>query len=195
MSTATPNEIHQLRLQQLAAFLRDSELILTAWDAYSDEHTGNDGWPHDTETYGRRAARRDADTWRSFNRVRQCAKDLIATAEVQLQQLPSASTQSRWAWQLATLDGALDRLTALQREWLDAREILPPSARPGTEAYDDVIGNRNAEAWHSLNEWSAHGQALLDIHAAAQHTPPPPPATAPAPAAPAQAAKPTAARR
>ncbi|MER5782635.1 hypothetical protein ABT104_13045 [Streptomyces mobaraensis] len=159
---------HRLLLEQLAAFLKESEQVLAAWDAYSDQHTDPDGWPHDDTAYGLRASRRDADTWRSFNRVRHGAKTLLATAGAQLQMLPAARVQSRWAWELSALDDALDQLIALQRRWLETRDALPPSAVPGTEAYDDVLAERNAEAWHYLHEWSLHGQAVLDIHAAAQ---------------------------
>ncbi|MFK4222244.1 hypothetical protein [Streptomyces sp. NPDC019890] len=197
MTTPPPNEIHELRLKALATFIRESDKILVNWDAYSDEHTDLDGWPHDARSYGLRASRRDADAWRSFNRVRSFAKDLLATAEVQLQQLPARTIQSRWAWQLATLDTALVELSALQRDWLNVRDSLPPSAKPGTEEYDEPLAERYAEAWHYLDEWSSHGQAVLDIHAAAQHSPPRVLAITPvqAPAAPAQAAKPSTARR
>ncbi|WP_405421531.1 hypothetical protein [Streptomyces erythrochromogenes] len=39
-----------------------------------------------------------------------------------------------------------------------------PSVQPGTEEYDGPLAERNAEAWHYLDEWSLHGQAVLDIH-------------------------------
>lgn len=174
----TSDEIHRERLHRLAVFLRESEQILADWDAYSEEHTDLDGWPLDDVAYGRRAAQRDADTWRSFNRVRSFAKDLLATAEVQVQQLNAAHLQSRWPWQLATLDSALKHLGALQREWLDARDALPPSARPGTPAYDDPLAERNAEAWSYLDDWASHGKALLEIQATAHDLPPHSPALA-----------------
>ncbi|MCD9193425.1 hypothetical protein [Streptomyces albireticuli] len=171
---------HQSHLEQLAVFIQESEQILADWDAYSDQHTGLDGWPHDENAYGLRAGLRDAATWRAFNRIRRSAKGLVAAAEVQLHKLPASRIQSRWAWQLGALDTALGQLARLQWDWLAAQDSLPPSAVPGTEAYDDALAERNAEAWHYLNEWSLHGQALLDIHAAEQDHPP----RAPAPAAP-----------
>ncbi|UBI40005.1 MULTISPECIES: hypothetical protein [Streptomyces] len=166
--TTDPAATHQLLLDQLAAFLKESEQILADWDAYSDQHTDLDGWPHDEITYGLRAGRRDADTWRSFNRVRHAAKDLLATAQAQLRTLPASRIQSQWAWQLSALDDALDQLAALQEQWLQTREGLPSSAVPGTAAYDDALAERNDEAWHHLHQWSLHGQSVLDIHAAAQ---------------------------
>lgn len=195
----TPDALHRERLHQLAVFLRESKQILADWDAYSEEHTDLDGWPHDADAYGLRAAQRDAATWRSFNRVRTVAKDLVATAEVQVQQLNAARIQSRWPWQLGTLDAALKQLDALQQEWLEAREALPSSARPGTTAYDDALAERNAEAWSCLDDWASHGQALLEIHAATQDLPPRSPALTTAkaharPASPAPATAPTARR-
>ncbi|MCC3778205.1 hypothetical protein K6I33_003158 [Streptomyces sp. UNOB3_S3] len=178
--------------------MQESEQILADWDAYSDQHTDLDGWPHDENTYGLRAGLRDAATWRAFNRIRHAAKSLIATAEAQLEQLPSSRVQSRWAWQLDALDTALDQLTGLHRDWLTARDALPPSATPGTEAYDDALAERNAEAWHYLNEWSLHGRALLEIHAATQDHPPHTPtpiAPSPSRAAPLSSGKATRTRR
>ncbi|WP_063803608.1 hypothetical protein [Streptomyces silvensis] len=193
MSPATtPDAIHRERLHQLTLFLRESKQILAAWDAYSDEHTDLDGWPHDADAYGLRAARRDADTWRSFHRVRPFAKDLLATAEVQVQHLNATHIQPRWPWQLGALDAALQQLDALQQEWLTVRDALPPSARPGTDIYDDALAERNAEAWSCLDEWAGHGTVLLEIQAATQNLPPRAPALttahalsrpAPAPAA------------
>ncbi|MET9294380.1 hypothetical protein [Streptomyces sp. NPDC003077] len=182
MPSPSADDVHQFRLNQLAVFLRESEQILASWDAYSDEHTDRDGWPYDDQAYGRRAAARDAATWRSFNRVRQYATHLLASAEAQLQQLSAPAVQPRWAWQLGVLQDALRCLDDLQREWLVAREALPGSAAPGTEAYEAVLDERNSEAWHPLNQWGAHGQVLLDIHTAARTSPsrlPPAPAKAP----------------
>ncbi|MFH8293637.1 hypothetical protein [Streptomyces sp. NPDC018059] len=172
----TPDAIHRERLHQLAAFLRESEQILADFDAWREEHSDLEGWPLDDDEHSRRAVKRDADTWRSFNRVRSFAKELLATAEVQVQQLNPAHIQSRWPWQLGVLDYALKRLGTLQHEWLEARDALPPTARPGSFAYDDALAERNEEAWSYLDDWSSHGKALLEIQAAAQDLPPRSPA-------------------
>ncbi|MEV7955296.1 hypothetical protein [Streptomyces sp. NPDC088141] len=173
MTTTAPNEEHRLRLNQLSAFLHESAQIQADWGVYSDEHTDLDGWPHDEHAYGLRQSRRDADTWRAFERVWYCGKELLATAEHQLQQLPARRIQNRWVWQLGTLDTALERLQALQTEWTDVRDSLPGFASPGTEEYDGALSDRNADAWTYLDDWSTHGQAVLDIHAAAQRAPSP----------------------
>ncbi|MFD3808062.1 hypothetical protein ACFWTC_31720 [Streptomyces sp. NPDC058619] len=165
MTNPDPRAPHEL-LRQLALYLREAEEVLAAWDAYSDEHTDPDGWPHDERAYGVRQSRRDADTWRSFNRVRSGAKHLVATAEAQLHKLPERSVHPRWAWQISCLHVALDRISTLQSEWLDLRTTLPASTRPGVEEYDGPLAERNAEAWRYLDEWSLHGQAVLDIHTA-----------------------------
>ncbi|GGU55109.1 hypothetical protein GCM10010211_19740 [Streptomyces albospinus] len=194
-----PDEIHRERLHQLAAFLRESEQILADFDAWREEHSDLDGWPLDDDEHSRHAVKRDADTWRSFNRVRSFAKDLLATAEVQVQQLNPAHLQSRWPWQLGVLDDALKQLATLQQQWFKARDALPPTARLGSFAYDDALAERNEEAWSYLDDWSTHGKALLEIQAAAQNHPLRPPALTSAtthvrPAAPA-AAPSSAARR
>uniref|UniRef100_A0AAU2K060 Uncharacterized protein n=1 Tax=Streptomyces sp. NBC_00049 TaxID=2903617 RepID=A0AAU2K060_9ACTN len=165
---------HQRLLSQLTVYLLEAEQILTAWDTYSDQHTGPDGWPHDETAYGFRQAQRDADTWRSFNRIRSGANDLVAIAEAQLHKLPEQHVHPRWAWQISSLYNALGRLTTLQSEWLDLRATLPASARPGAEEYDGPLAGRNAEAWHYLDEWSLHGRAVLDINTVSRRTKPRP---------------------
>ncbi|MEU5148818.1 hypothetical protein AB0G42_16710 [Streptomyces yangpuensis] len=197
MTTSAPHATHELRLRQLALYLSEAERILAAWDTYSDENTDLDGWPHDDTAYGLRQSQRDAETWRAFNRVRHGAQELLATAEVQLQKLPGRSIQPRWAWQIATLHTALDHLTTLQSEWLDLRDTLPPSARPGLEGYDEPLAEPNAKAWHYLDEWVLHGQAVLDIYTTVRQRRPglTTLAPAPTPALPGQAATPAPARR
>ncbi|MEU7606746.1 hypothetical protein [Streptomyces sp. NPDC041003] len=197
MTTLDPRAAHELCLQQLALYLSEAERNLATWDAYSDEHTDLDGWPHDDTAYGLRQSQRDAETWRSFNRIRHGAKQLLATAEFQLQNLPARSIQPQWAWQIATLHTALDRLATLQTQWLDLRESLPPNARPGVEEYDEPLAERNADAWHYLSEWALHGQAVLDIHTAVKQRRPGLTSLAPTPvpALPSPSAPPSAARR
>ncbi|MFF8918311.1 hypothetical protein ACF08M_34690 [Streptomyces sp. NPDC015032] len=171
-STA-PTEHHQFRLDNLAAFLRESKWIQDTWSVYSDEQTDIDGVPYDEHDYALRQDRRHADTWRAFERVRYSGETLLATAEYQLQQLPAHKVQARWVWELGTLHTALERLRTLQSEWVEFRDSLPASACPGTEQYDDPLADRNADAWSSLDDWSTHGQSILDIHAAARQTPSP----------------------
>ncbi|GGT22445.1 hypothetical protein ACK389_10480 [Streptomyces antibioticus] len=149
----------------------ESREILADWDTYSDEHTDPDGWPHDPLSYGRRMMRRDAETWRSFQRIRPAARNMLATAEVQLQLLNPAVIQTRWVWQLSELTTALAQLETLQDEWLDARDSWPSEAAPGTEEFDDALAERNEEAWSYLDTWSAQGQALVEIHALALTAP------------------------
>ncbi|MFD8646282.1 MULTISPECIES: hypothetical protein [Streptomyces] len=163
--------MHGLLLRQLELFLIESRDILAAWDAYSDEHTDPDGWPHDPLSYGQHMMRRDAETWRSFNRIRYAARKMLATAEVQLQQLNPGAIQSRWVWQLTELTTALTQLEKLQGEWLETRDALSSEAVPGTEEFDDAVAERNEEAWSSLDTWSAQGQALIEMHALALTAP------------------------
>ncbi|MEU6144152.1 hypothetical protein ABZ848_27840 [Streptomyces sp. NPDC047081] len=186
---SSPSVVHQQRLDQLAVFVRTSEQLLDAWDAYSDQHTGPDGWPYDAESYGRRAALRDADTWSAAARIRPFARDLISTAAVQLQHLPARTVQPAWPWRLSAVDDALDQLDALEADYWARLDELPPSAGPGTAGYDDLVDARNAEAWHALDELALHTPAVLAIHAAVQATPPCLDAVAPRPA-PAESASP-----
>ncbi|WP_432141050.1 hypothetical protein [Streptomyces sp. bgisy084] len=182
----SPHDNHKQHLEQLAAFLRESNQILADWHAYSEHHTDLYGWLDDDDAYARRASLHDADIWKAFNRIRPCAGALVATAEAQLQRLPPQAVQSRWVWQLSVLGMALDSLAHLHDDWLVTCDSLPPSARPGTKVYDDALAKRNAEAWPEIDEWASSGEVLLEIHRAALQAPSelaPAPVRAPAPLA------------
>ncbi|MGW2137696.1 hypothetical protein ACWCW2_17015 [Streptomyces sp. NPDC001773] len=163
--------------------MKDSKKILDAWDAYSDEHTDLDGWPHDDHAYGMRASQRDADTAEAFEPLRYDARHLLATAETQLAQLPENTVQGRWVYQLGVLRDALDRLDELQEHWLATRDTLPTTAEPGTADFDDALAEHHAESWSYLDDWATHGKTLREINTAARkaRSPLAPiPATAPA---------------
>ncbi|WP_406357248.1 hypothetical protein OHB56_32910 [Streptomyces sp. NBC_01635] len=164
---------HRAALKQLSAFLRESTCILAHWDYYSEENTDLDGWPFDEHAYGLRQRQRDRETAEAFEAVRPTARQLLATAEEQLAQLPARALQPRWAWQLGTLRDALDRLDTLHQEWQQTCADLPLTALPGTPTYDDALADHDAEAWSYLDDWATHGHAVIDITTTARSTPSP----------------------
>ncbi|CAM5655800.1 hypothetical protein SPURM210S_00953 [Streptomyces purpurascens] len=150
--------------------MRDSQKILDSWDAYSDEHTGLDGWPYDDHAYGMRKSQRDADTAEAFEPLRYGARHLLATAETPLAQLPENTVQSRWVYQVVATP-ALDRLDELHEQWLLTRDALPATAKPGTAEFDDALAEHQAESWSYLDDWATHGKALREINTAARKAP------------------------
>ncbi|MEV8426420.1 hypothetical protein [Streptomyces niveus] len=175
MTTSTPppslpsDEAHQLYLRQLATYLRESKQILDAWDAYSDEHCDPETFePLDEAAYGIRQRQRDTDTLNAFGRVYFHADVLVDTAEHQLARLPASSAARAHAWQIVELRTSAQRLYALHRQWLDLRGNLPKDAVPGTEAYEEPLAESRADAWHDLDQWGIHRQALIDINTQAQ---------------------------
>ncbi|MEU6353072.1 hypothetical protein ABZ896_27715 [Streptomyces sp. NPDC047072] len=163
---------HRLCLGQLAIYLRESRQILAAWDAYSDQHCDPDTHqPYDEAAYGRRQRRRDFDTLRAFGRVYRRADGLVHVAEQQLTQLPASARTRRYTWQVRELRDSTARLYAVHDEWLAMRRALPAQARPGTQAFEDPLAESYAEAWHYLDQWAIHGQALFAINALAQRQP------------------------
>jgi hypothetical protein len=180
-----PSALHQQRLDHIAEFVRTSKQLQAAWDIYSDQHTDPDGCPYDDWAYELRAARRDADTWQAALHIRVFTRELISTARVQLQNLPSQAVQAPWPWQLACAEAALDQLDAVEADYRTGLDSLPLSAGPIAQSRDYSIAARNAEAWQALNELVLHTPAILAIHAAVQNTPPRPNPLAPrsAPAA------------
>lgn len=129
-----------------------------------------------------RASQRDADTLTAFEPLRYGARHLLATAETQLAQLPENTVQSRWVYQLGVLHAALDRLDELHEQWLQTRDALPATAKPGTADFDDALAEHHAESWSYLDDWATHGKALREINTVARKAPSPL-APTPAPAA------------
>ncbi|MGW3862545.1 hypothetical protein ACWEDZ_13775 [Streptomyces sp. NPDC005047] len=161
-------------LRRLNRYLRTSDRILASWDAYTEFHTDLDGWPFDPDAYGRRAAVRDGDTATAFVSTRAGARQLLATARLQLQHLPAHLTRTSWPGQLTILEDALRRLDALDVEWCQTLAQLPEGTGPGSAAYDDALDEHHAECWTYLDDWAFHGRAILDIQAATRRTGPEP---------------------
>lgn len=76
--------------------------------------------------------------------------------------------QSRWVYQLGVLRAALDRLDELHGQWLETRDALPATAKPGTCDFDDALAEHHAESWSYLDDWATHGKALREINLAAR---------------------------
>lgn len=190
MTTSSPTPIlpsydaHRLYLRQLATYLLESKQILDAWDAYSDEHCDPKTFePLDEAAYGIRQRQRDTDTLNAFGRVYFHAEVLVDIAEHQLARLPASATQD-YAWRLGELRTSTQKLYTLHRQWLDLRANLPTDAVPSTRAYNEPLAENRAEAWHHLDQWGIHGQALIDINTQAQnqqHRSPVAPVKAPPP--------------
>ncbi|MFD5478598.1 hypothetical protein [Streptomyces hawaiiensis] len=161
-------------LRRLNRYLRHSDRILASWDAFTEFNTDLDGWPFDEDAYGRRAAVRDSDTAAAFTSIRTDARQLLATARLQLQHLPPRLMRDSWPGQLSILEEALRRLHALDEQWRQTMAQLPEGAGPGTGAYDNALDEHHAECWSYLDDWACHGRAILDIQAATRRAGPQP---------------------
>jgi hypothetical protein len=93
--------------------------------------------------------------------------ELLAAAGRQLATVPSADQQPRWRGQLARLTEARTGLERTYAYWQAECTALPPSSGPGTEAYDEPLAERNAEAWSYLCDWADTGHVLIEISEAA----------------------------
>lgn len=198
MPTFTPpsDSAHQLYLGQLATYLRQSRQILAAWDAYSDQHSDPETFqPLDDIAYGLRQRQRDSDTLAAFGTVYYHADELVEYADQQLAQLPASARTRHYAGQIRELRTSTQRLYAVQDDWIALRRTLPESAVPGTAAFDEPLAESYAEAWHYLDQWAIHGQALIDINAQARKQQRSAPVPGKAPAVTEAAPKPSAARR
>ncbi|MEE4544040.1 hypothetical protein V2S66_18940 [Streptomyces sp. V4-01] len=158
---------HRLLLDRLTVYTRAAAHILQQWHDYSDQHTDAQGWPLDEDAYGLRQRRRDAETWHAFERVRPHMGELLTVAERQLAALPAAEQQSHWRGTLTRLEQARTGLETTYTYWRAECDALLPTSGPGTEAYDEPLAERNAEAWSYLCDWADGGHVLNRIARAA----------------------------
>ncbi|MCZ0978728.1 hypothetical protein O1L60_04260 [Streptomyces diastatochromogenes] len=121
-------------------------------------------------SYGWRMVQRDSETWRAFLPVRSGARQLLATAAVQLQHLPAGDIAPHWALHLRELNEAFDRLEELRHGHAEVREAHRATPVSPEEVVDSVA-ERNEEAWGYLDTWAVKGHVLLDLHAAAYKMP------------------------
>lgn len=97
--------------------------------------------------------------------------DLLTCAEHQLATVPTAQQNPNWPGALARLALARAGLDNTQAMWESERGSLPAAAVPGTEAYDEPLAERNAEAWSYLCDWADVSHVLPAIaRAATAHT-------------------------
>ncbi|MFJ9058446.1 hypothetical protein [Streptomyces sp. NPDC102409] len=96
------------------------------------------------------------------------ADELVHVADQQLALLAPSDRTRRYAWQVRELHDATQHLYAVHDDWRALRDALPESARPGTTAYEEPLAESYAEAWHYLDQWAIHGQALFAVNALAE---------------------------
>jgi hypothetical protein len=161
------SEEQKRRLRRLALFLRGIQRIDAAWHARLARRS-EDSEPPSDRPYARDPVvrRRDAELWRAFNRIRLHAPDLLRTARAQLLELPD-DVDPHWAGTVDVLGRALSQLGFLHQEWIGHRELMDPADRPGTDAFAEMIAERNAEGRLEIRVWAEHGHVLQAIHTSA----------------------------
>ncbi|WP_172381137.1 hypothetical protein [Streptomyces sp. MNP-20] len=170
MVTHTPSaSAHQLYLHQLALFLRDSRLVQALWTSYTHEHCDPEtGQPRDAEAHRLRAAQRDADLLFAFGTVFVHADTLVEVAQQQLARLPDPEQMPHHAGQLEQLRDTTARLYALRCQFMERRHTPHPDRGVQSEESDAALyAQFCAEARPFLDQWTTHGQAVLDLNALA----------------------------
>ncbi|WP_433892559.1 hypothetical protein [Streptomyces sp. CA-111067] len=77
--------------------------------------------------------------------------------------MPVAERQPHWQDTLTRLDQARTGLETTYAYWRAECDALLPTSRPGTEAYDEPLAERNAEAWSYLCDWADGSYVLTQI--------------------------------
>ncbi|MEU5162284.1 hypothetical protein AB0G74_22135 [Streptomyces sp. NPDC020875] len=159
-------------LARIGRFVRTAADIMLEFDSDPAQEQTPGGWPCDELAYSWAAHRRDCSMWEAFRPVEECLDSVLATANSQLDRLPTAS---RGEWQsridaftraAETLDAEHLRAVARLRDHLvrDNADI----ATVGhilTEFYD--------EAWPALDTLAGSARSIIELNAAVN-----PPSTA-----------------
>ncbi|MFE0187999.1 hypothetical protein [Streptomyces sp. NPDC058989] len=154
---------HRLVTNELATALTAGQQALDAWDTVSASLRDDQGRPLDKETYRRRAEQRDAEVWDTFRVFLDHAPALLESAGAAAHQ---TGGDPQDAWRLRQLRKALHTGQQAVRDWrLEVvRTRVSPEPDPDPElSYARTVADRNAEAWHAMTEWLAHGPALLRL--------------------------------
>ncbi|MCX4776890.1 hypothetical protein [Streptomyces sp. NBC_01264] len=150
----SPTELHRLRLQQLAVYVRDSRAHL---------QTARDDPGDGTEEPSIASTAAHAATWRAFRKISYSTAQLVTVAEIQATRLPADVLPDSWAAVCAGLRDAARRLDELQSQWLvDREEILARDTDTRTE-YEATLQRRNHAAWPYLSLWSRDAETILQI--------------------------------
>jgi hypothetical protein len=157
--------VARLRLESLATTLQGAEQAEAAWDAVSDSYCDEHGVPHDDAAYGEAKWRtRDAPAWARFETFLIHAPALLAEAHATAEALDPADAAG-WRYRLGALTAALKGGHHVQAEW--ATDSATLRERNGEvldqRRYDHAEARRDAEGWHYVSEWLAHGPVLLEI--------------------------------
>ncbi|MGW1771976.1 hypothetical protein [Streptomyces sp. NPDC002104] len=167
----SPADLHRLRLQQLAVYVRDSRALLPSpqHDAHAEEPVAD-------------SPSVQAATWRAFRKISYSAGQILTVAEIQATRLPPQALPDSWAATCAGLREAARHLDELQAQWLvDREEILSRDTDTRAE-YEARLQHRNHAAWPHLARWTRDAETILQLDVLARglttrtvRTPEPPP--------------------
>ncbi|MFD9409406.1 hypothetical protein ACFWBN_20650 [Streptomyces sp. NPDC059989] len=150
----SPTDLHRLRLQQLAVYVRDSRAHLQP--AQDDLGAG-------TEESAIAGAAAHAATWRAFRKISYSTGQLVTVAEIQATRLPADVLPDSWAGICAGLRDAARRLDDLQAQWLVDREEILARDTDSRAEYEATLQRRNRAAWPYLSLWTRSAETILQL--------------------------------
>ncbi|MER5760616.1 hypothetical protein [Streptomyces sp. NPDC002082] len=148
----SPADLHRLRLQQLAVYVRDSRALLTPpqHDAHAKEPVAS-------------SPSALAATWRAFRKISYSTGQILTVAEIQATRLPPQALPDSWAGICAGLRDAARRLDELHAQWLvDREEILSRDTDTRAE-YESRLQQRDHAAWPHLARWTRDAETILHL--------------------------------
>ncbi|MCY0928203.1 hypothetical protein OTB20_18780 [Streptomyces sp. H27-H1] len=167
----SPTDLHRLRLQQLAVYVRDARVLLPPPDPGAHAQTPA---PVSTTT--------QATIWRAFRKISYSAGQLVTVAEIQATRLPPQALPDSWTGIFAGLRDAARRLDELHTQWLVDREVILARDTDTRTEYEATLQHRNHAAWPHLHLWIRDAETILHLdvlaHGTTAHTariPEPPP--------------------
>ncbi|WP_327417536.1 hypothetical protein [Streptomyces sp. NBC_01233] len=138
----SPTDLHRLRLQQLAVYVRDSRAHL---------QPARDNPRDRTEEPSVTSTAAHAATWQAFRKISYSTGQLVTVAEIQAIRLPADVLPDSWTALCAGLRDAARRLDELQAQWLVDREGILARDTDTRAEYEATLQRRNHAAWPYLS--------------------------------------------
>ncbi|MFF0136440.1 hypothetical protein ACFYRN_08330 [Streptomyces sp. NPDC005227] len=152
----------RVRVQALASAANGIKQASDRWDAVSDSHCDEDGWPVDETRYGDGKVARDAAAWEHVETFLTHGPELLTGVRATAQPADYLDGAiSADLLRLRGIDSVLARASEIRREWDQVIALMEGSMPGSRELYEERAREiRNSEGWHYADELGYSGAAL-----------------------------------
>ncbi|MDT0468349.1 hypothetical protein [Streptomyces gibsoniae] len=152
----------RVRVQALASAADGIRQASDQWDAVSDSHCDEGGWPVDETGYADGKVARDTAAWEYVETFLTHGPEVLAAVRAAAQPADYLDGPiSADLLRLRGIDSVLGRAGEIRREWDQVITLMEGSMPGSRELYEERAREiRNSEGWHCADELSYSGAAL-----------------------------------